>query len=397
MATNYNLAGPPGAQPAPDLQEQISRTIYCQNLEPNIKQDDLSQWFAASTGHQVTKARVGIPKTRRDVAFGFVEFADVAGAQAALSLTGAAMGGPKPLEVYQSTAPIITDFRNRPPGVGGRPQGQGQQFGRRPGGRQPSDPEIVAKTIHVKGLANECTLDQFKSWFELRCGAVTKARLVERTPSAQHRLGFLEFTDKSSVDIALTLTGQMYDGVNALLVTQATTQIIQDGDGDLMKKRRLESDPWEANKMQRGNNWDRGGAGWGGAGRGGGPPRGPARGVPGVPGGVPAGGWHADGGYAPPPQGFYQPPPQQAPAQPGWGTAYPQPAQAPPPQQGWGTGYPQGAPAAAPYGAPPVQQQQWAPPAGYGNQYDAAPQQYQPAPGGPAAPAAPAPAPAPQP
>ena len=87
----------------PAKAEEIARTIYIGNISSQVSEEELTRFFAAIGPVAYCKLAGDVSQPAR---FAFLEFVDVASAQAALQLNGTTLGD-RPLKVNHSKNAIV--------------------------------------------------------------------------------------------------------------------------------------------------------------------------------------------------------------------------------------------------------------------------------------------------
>ncbi|KAK6132454.1 hypothetical protein DH2020_033803 [Rehmannia glutinosa] len=166
-------------------EDSIRRTVYVSEIDHNITEERLAALF--SSYGQVVDCRVcGDPHSR--LRFAFVEFADDYSARAALSLSGTLLGF-SPIKVLPSKTAILPVNPTFLP-------------------RSEDEREMCARTVYCTNIDKKVSQADVKSFFETRCGEVSRLRLLGDQMHST-RIAFVEFFMAESAIVALDCCGEM--------------------------------------------------------------------------------------------------------------------------------------------------------------------------------------------
>ncbi|KAI3702720.1 hypothetical protein L6452_28471 [Arctium lappa] len=169
-----------------DLREdrvRIRRTVYISELDHKVSEERLADLFTIRG--QVLDCRVcGDPFSA--LRFAFVEFSDEESAQAALSLSGIKVGSSKIRVMPSKTAIHPVDPTLLP--------------------QSEEEKEKCARTICCTNIDKQVTQAEVKSFFETKCGRVSRLRLLGDEVHST-RIAFVEFVMAESAVMALDCCG----------------------------------------------------------------------------------------------------------------------------------------------------------------------------------------------
>ncbi|CAI9757150.1 unnamed protein product [Fraxinus pennsylvanica] len=181
-------------------EENIRRTVYVSDIDHNITEEQLAGLF--SSYGQVVDCRVcGDPHSR--LRFAFVEFADEYSARASLSLCGTLLGF-SPVKVLPSKTAILPVNPTFLP-------------------RSEDEREMCARTVYCTNIDKKVSQDDVKSFFESRCGEVSRLRLLGDHMHSM-RIAFVEFSMAESALLALNCCGKVL-GSERIRVSPSKTPV----------------------------------------------------------------------------------------------------------------------------------------------------------------------------
>ncbi|KAH6764137.1 CTC-interacting domain 9 [Perilla frutescens var. frutescens] len=181
-------------------EDSIRRTVYVSDIDHNITEERLAALF--SSYGQVLDCRVcGDPHSR--LRFAFVEFADDYSARAALSLSGTLLGF-SPIKVLPSKTAILPVNPTFLP-------------------RSEDEREMCARTVYCTNIDKKVTQTDVKTFFETRCGEVSRLRLLGDHMHST-RIAFVEFFMAESAILALDCCGEIL-GSQRIRVSPSKTPV----------------------------------------------------------------------------------------------------------------------------------------------------------------------------
>ncbi|KAL2496601.1 Polyadenylate-binding protein-interacting protein 9 [Forsythia ovata] len=181
-------------------EDNIRRTVYVSDIDHNITEEQLAGLF--NSYGQVVDCRVcGDPHSR--LRFAFVEFADEYSARAALSLCGTLLGF-SPVKVLPSKTAILPVNPTFLP-------------------RSEDEREMCARTVYCTNIDKKVSQADVKSFFETRCGEVSRLRLLGDHMHSM-RIAFVEFFMAESALLALDCCGEIL-GSERIRVSPSKTPV----------------------------------------------------------------------------------------------------------------------------------------------------------------------------
>ncbi|XP_074311209.1 polyadenylate-binding protein-interacting protein 9-like [Silene latifolia] len=164
-------------------EESVRRTVYVSDIDQHVTEERLAALF--SSCGQVVDCRIcGDPHSV--LRFAFVEFADVYGARAALSL-GGTMLGYYPVKVLPSKTAILPVNPTFLP-------------------RSEDEREMCARTVYCTNIDKKVSQSDVKNFFESSCGEVSRLRILGDNVHST-RIAFVEFIMAESAIMALNCSG----------------------------------------------------------------------------------------------------------------------------------------------------------------------------------------------
>ncbi|KAM0924088.1 hypothetical protein ACQ4PT_005085 [Festuca glaucescens] len=168
-----------------DREDSVRRTVYVSDIDQQVTEQKLAEVF--SNCGQVVDCRIcGDPHSV--LRFAFIEFADDAGARAALTL-GGTMLGYYPVRVLPSKTAIL------PVNPKFLPQTEDEK-------------EMVSRTVYCTNIDKKVTEDDVKIFFQRLCGKVSRLRLLGDYVHSTC-IAFVEFTQAESAILALNFSGMV--------------------------------------------------------------------------------------------------------------------------------------------------------------------------------------------
>nr|CAB3449451.1 unnamed protein product [Digitaria exilis] len=138
-----------------DREDSVRRTVYVSDIDQHVTEQKLAEVF--SNCGQVVDCRIcGDPHSV--LRFAFIEFADDAGARAALTL-GGTMLGYYPVRVLPSKTAILPVNPKFLP-------------------RTEDEKEMVSRTVYCTNIDKKVTEEDVKRFFQGTCGKVSRLRLL---------------------------------------------------------------------------------------------------------------------------------------------------------------------------------------------------------------------------
>ncbi|KXG29904.1 polyadenylate-binding protein-interacting protein 8-like [Sorghum bicolor] len=166
-----------------DREDSVRRTVYVSDIDQNVTEQKLAEVF--SNCGQVVDCRIcGDPHSV--LRFAFIEFADDAGARAALTL-GGTMLGYYPVRVLPSKTAILPVNPKFLP-------------------RTEDEKEMVSRTVYCTNIDKKVTEDDVKGFFQQSCGKVSRLRLLGDYVHSTC-IAFVEFAEAESAIMALNFSG----------------------------------------------------------------------------------------------------------------------------------------------------------------------------------------------
>ncbi|CAI9784314.1 unnamed protein product [Fraxinus pennsylvanica] len=182
-------------------EDNIRRTVYVSDIDQNITEEQLAGLF--SSYGQVVDCRVcGDPHSR--LHFAFVEFADEYSARAALSFCGTLLGF-SPVKVLPSKTAILPVNPTFLP-------------------RSEDERKMCARTVYCTNIDKKISQAEVKSFFETRCGEVSRLRLLGDDHMHSMRIAFVEFSVAESALLALDCCGEVL-GSERIRVSPSKTPV----------------------------------------------------------------------------------------------------------------------------------------------------------------------------
>ncbi|KAK3156463.1 hypothetical protein QOZ80_2AG0107580 [Eleusine coracana subsp. coracana] len=168
-----------------DREDSVRRTVYVSDIDQHVTEQKLAEVF--STCGQVVDCRIcGDPHSV--LRFAFIEFADDAGARAALTL-GGTMLGYYPVRVLPSKTAILPVNPKFLP-------------------RSEDEKEMVSRTVYCTNIDKKVTEDDVKIFFQRVCGKVSRLRLLGDYVHSTC-IAFVEFAQAESAILALNFSGMV--------------------------------------------------------------------------------------------------------------------------------------------------------------------------------------------
>ncbi|KAG8058589.1 hypothetical protein GUJ93_ZPchr0002g23514 [Zizania palustris] len=168
-----------------DREDSVRRTVYVSDIDQQVTEQKLAEVF--SNCGQVVDCRIcGDPHSV--LRFAFIEFADDAGARAALTL-GGTMLGYYPVRVLPSKTAILPVNPKFLP-------------------RTEDEKEMVSRTVYCTNIDKKVTEDDVKIFFQQLCGKVSRLRLLGDYVHSTC-IAFVEFAQAESAILALNYSGMV--------------------------------------------------------------------------------------------------------------------------------------------------------------------------------------------
>ncbi|KAK9674265.1 hypothetical protein RND81_12G222000 [Saponaria officinalis] len=181
-------------------EESVRRTVYVSDIDQHVTEERLAALF--SNCGQVVDCRIcGDPHSV--LRFAFVEFSDVYGARAALSL-GGTMLGYYPVKVLPSKTAILPVNPTFLP-------------------RSEDEREMCARTVYCTNIDKKIAQADVKHFFESSCGEVSRLRILGDNVHST-RIAFVEFVMAESAIMALNCSG-MIVGTLPIRVSPSKTPV----------------------------------------------------------------------------------------------------------------------------------------------------------------------------
>lgn len=163
----------------------MRRTVYVSDIDQHVTEQKLAEVF--SNCGQVVDCRIcGDPHSV--LRFAFIEFADDAGARAALTL-GGTMLGYYPVRVLPSKTAILPVNPKFLP-------------------RTEDEKEMVSRTVYCTNIDKKVTEEDVKVFFQGTCGKVSRLRLLGDYVHSTC-IAFVEFAQAESAIMALNFSGMV--------------------------------------------------------------------------------------------------------------------------------------------------------------------------------------------
>ncbi|XP_040377052.1 polyadenylate-binding protein-interacting protein 9-like [Oryza brachyantha] len=168
-----------------DREDSVRRTVYVSDIDQQVTEQKLAEVF--SNCGQVVDCRIcGDPHSV--LRFAFIEFADDAGARAALTL-GGTMLGYYPVRVLPSKTAILPVNPKFLP-------------------RTDDEKEMVSRTVYCTNIDKKVTEEDVKIFFQQLCGKVSRLRLLGDYVHSTC-IAFVEFAQAESAILALNYSGMV--------------------------------------------------------------------------------------------------------------------------------------------------------------------------------------------
>lgn len=168
-----------------DREDSVRRTVYVSDIDQHVTEQKLAEVF--SNCGQVVDCRIcGDPHSV--LRFAFIEFADDAGARAALTL-GGTMLGYYPVRVLPSKTAILPVNPKFLP-------------------RTEDEKEMVSRTVYCTNIDKKVTEDDVRGFFQQACGKVSRLRLLGDYVHSTC-IAFVEFAEAESAILALNFSGMV--------------------------------------------------------------------------------------------------------------------------------------------------------------------------------------------
>ncbi|RCV04684.1 hypothetical protein SEVIR_1G020500v4 [Setaria viridis] len=168
-----------------DREDSVRRTVYVSDIDQHVTEQKLAEVF--SNCGQVVDCRIcGDPHSV--LRFAFIEFADDAGARAALTL-GGTMLGYYPVRVLPSKTAILPVNPKFLP-------------------RTEDEKEMVSRTVYCTNIDKKVTEEDVKVFFQGTCGKVSRLRLLGDYVHSTC-IAFVEFAQAESAIMALNFSGMV--------------------------------------------------------------------------------------------------------------------------------------------------------------------------------------------
>ncbi|KAL3651095.1 Polyadenylate-binding protein-interacting protein 9 [Castilleja foliolosa] len=181
-------------------EDSIRRTVYVSDIDHNITEEQLAAFFSGYG--LVVDCRV-CGDSHSNLRFAFVEFADEYSARAALNLNGALLGF-SPVKILPSKTAILPVNPTFLP-------------------RSEDEREMCARTVYCTNIDKKVSQADVKSFFETRCGEVSRLRLLG-DQSHSTRIAFVEFFMAESAIVALDCCGEQL-GSQCIRVSPSKTPV----------------------------------------------------------------------------------------------------------------------------------------------------------------------------
>ncbi|KAL9236508.1 hypothetical protein vseg_011169 [Gypsophila vaccaria] len=166
-------------------EESVRRTVYVSDIDQHVTEERLASMF--SHCGQVVDCRIcGDPHSV--LRFAFVEFADMYGAKAALSMGGTVLGY-YPVKVLPSKTAILPVNPTFLP-------------------RSEDEREMCARTVYCTNIDKKVAQSDVKNFFESSCGEVSRLRILGDNVHST-RIAFVEFVMAESAIMALNCSGMI--------------------------------------------------------------------------------------------------------------------------------------------------------------------------------------------
>ncbi|XP_066321513.1 polyadenylate-binding protein-interacting protein 8-like [Miscanthus floridulus] len=183
-----------------DREDSVRRTVYVSDIDQHVTEQKLAEVF--SNCGQVVDCRIcGDPHSV--LRFAFIEFADDAGARAALTLGGTILGY-YPVRVLPSKTAILPVNPKFLP-------------------RTEDEKEMVSRTVYCTNIDKKVTEDDVKGFFQQACGKVSRLRLLGDYVHSTC-IAFVEFAEAESAIMALNFSGMVL-GLLPIRVSPSKTPV----------------------------------------------------------------------------------------------------------------------------------------------------------------------------
>eukprot|EP00803_Ostreobium_quekettii_P004785 evm.model.scf_122.17 EVM.evm.TU.scf_122.17 scf_122:132537-133595(+) len=165
------------------LQENIKKTVYISDIDQQVTEEELANFFAESGG--VVDCRVcGDPNSAKR--FAFIEFVDEDAAKRALERSGSVVGS-SAIRVLPSKTAIVPVNKEFMP-------------------KTMEEMDQCSRTVYVANIDKKVDKHDVKRFFESLCGKVNKLRLLGDYAHST-RIAFVEFGAAESALAALNCSG----------------------------------------------------------------------------------------------------------------------------------------------------------------------------------------------
>eukprot|EP00803_Ostreobium_quekettii_P009821 evm.model.scf_2359.1 EVM.evm.TU.scf_2359.1 scf_2359:514-1539(+) len=165
------------------LQENIKKTVYISDIDQQVTEEELANFFAESGG--VVDCRVcGDPNSAKR--FAFIEFIDEDAAKRALERSGSVVGS-SAIRVLPSKTAIVPVNKEFMP-------------------KTMEEMDQCSRTVYVANIDKKVDKHDVKRFFESLCGKVNKLRLLGDYAHST-RIAFVEFGAAESALAALNCSG----------------------------------------------------------------------------------------------------------------------------------------------------------------------------------------------
>ena len=168
-----------------DREDSVRRTVYVSDIDQQVTEQKLAEVFS-NCGQVVDRRICGDPHSV--LRFAFIEFADDAGARAALTL-GGTMLGYYPVRVLPSKTAILPVNPKFLP-------------------RTEDEKEMVSRTVYCTNIDKKVTEEDVKIFFQQLCGKVSRLRLLGDYVHSTC-IAFVEFAQAESAILALNYSGMV--------------------------------------------------------------------------------------------------------------------------------------------------------------------------------------------
>ncbi|KAI8463761.1 MAG: hypothetical protein J3K34DRAFT_526734 [Monoraphidium minutum] len=189
------------------LEDNVRRTVYISYIDQQVTEESLATFFQ-DCGTVMDCRICGDPNSA--MRFAFIEFAEDAAAQKALTKTGAVLGS-SPLRVLPSKTAIVPVNKELMP-------------------RTNDELERCSRTVYVANIDKKVDKEDVRSFFEQLCGHVYKIRLLGDFAHST-RIAFIEFGQAEGAMAALNCSGALL-GALPLRVSPSKTPVRGDCSDD---------------------------------------------------------------------------------------------------------------------------------------------------------------------